>query len=339
MRRLALVAALVLAALGAGGVWLYQAWQAPGPLPAAEAVVVPRGGLADVAAALRQHGVLDRPLLFRVFAAATMARGPLHAGELPFPPGASLGEVLAVLRTARPVQHRLTIPEGLTAAQVAELIDSADTLTGNAPVPVEGSILPETYSYERDTAREQIIDRARAAMDRALDKAWEQRSANLGLSSKGEVLVLASMIERETAKPEERPLVAAVFLNRLKLGMRLQSDATVVYAASGGTGALDHAITRAELDQDGPYNTYRIAGLPPGPICMPGQASLRAATQPAASDVLYFVADGSGGHVFAHTQDDHLRNVARWRGLLRARAATPDAPPLGSVAPKGGEQP
>ena len=249
MRRLAMIAVVVLLVLGAGGWWLGQEWQAPGPLPAAQAVVVPRGSLANVAAALQRRGVVNRPLLFQVFAAATVARGPLHAGELPFPAGASLGEVLAVLRTARPVSHKLTIPEGLTAAQVAALIDAADALTGDAPVPVEGSVLPETYNYERDTAREQILDRARAAMDRALDKAWEQRAPPLGLSSKGEALVLASMIERETAKPEERPLVAAVFLNRLKLGMRLQSDATVVYAASGGMGALDHAITRAALDQ------------------------------------------------------------------------------------------
>ncbi len=301
--------------------WLRQQWTAPGPLPAAEAIVVPRGGLGDVAAALAQHGAIRSKLLFRAVALATTERGPLHAGELAFPAAASLRDVLAVLRTARPVEHHLTIPEGLTAAQVAELVDAAPALTGDAPVPPEGGILPETYDYGLGTTRERLMDRARLAMDRALDKAWAERAPGLPLANKQEALVLASMIERETAKPEERPLVAAVFLNRLRLGMRLQSDPTVIYAASGGLGVLDHPISRAELDHDDPYNTYRIPGLPPGPICMPGLASLRAATQPAASDALYFVADGSGGHAFAHSVDDHERNVAHWRGLVHARAS------------------
>ena len=292
----------------------------PGPLPVATAIVVPHGGLEQVAAELAQHGALTQPLVFRVLAIATLRDGPLHAGELLFPEQASIRQVLAVLRTARPVQHRLTIPEGLTAAQVAKLVDSADALSGEAAVPPEGSILPQTYSYERGTSREQLLDRAHGAMERALDKAWEARTPGLGLASPQQALVLASMVERETAKPDERPLIAAVFLNRLRLGMKLQSDPTVVYGASGGLGVLDHPITRSELDHDDPYNTYRIAGLPPAPICMPGQASLQAATQPASSDALFFVADGTGGHVFARTQDDHLRNVAHWREIERARA-------------------
>ena len=297
MRRVLLGLLVLAVAAGAGAAWLRQQWIAPGLLPAAEAIVVPHGGMADVAAALGQHGAIRSQLLFRAMAVATAGRRPAP----PPPP--------------RPVQHHLTIPEGLTAAQVAELVDAAPALTGDAPVPAEGAILPETYDYELATTREQLLERARVAMSRALDKAWDERAPGLPLVSKQEVLVLASMIERETAKPEERPLVAAVFLNRLRLGMRLQSDPTVIYTASGGLGVLDHSISRADLDHDDPYNTYRIAGLPPGPICMPGLASLRAATHPAASEALYFVADGSGGHAFARSEADHQQNVARWRSL------------------------
>ena len=330
-RLLALLAAGLIAGAAAASLW--QQWAAPGPLRAAEAIVVPRGGLDDVASALEQGGAIRSRLLFRAFAVATARRGALHAGELAFPAAASLRDVLAILRTARPIQHHLTIPEGLTAAQVATLVDAAPAATGDAPVPAEGAILPQTYNYELGTTREKLLDRARLAMNRALDKAWDERTPGLPLASKGEALVLASMIERETAKPEERPLVAAVFLNRLRLGMRLQSDPTVIYVASGGLGVLNHPIGRAELDHDDPYNTYRIPGLPPNPICMPGLASLRAATEPAASDALYFVADGSGGHAFAHSEDDHQHNVARWRGLLRARASATPAAASGSDQP------
>ncbi len=158
-------------------------------------------------------------------------------------------------------------------------------------------------------------------MDRALQAAWDAARTGLPLANKAEALVLASMVERETATPDERPVVAAVFLNRLAQGMKLQSDPTVVYGASGGLGVLDHPITRAELDRDDPYNTYRIPGLPPGPICMPGLAALRAATQPAATDALFFVADGTGGHAFARTLEEHARNVARWRDVEHSRQA------------------
>jgi UPF0755 protein len=323
MRPVALAALILLMVAGVGGAWLYTQFDAPGPLPAANSFVVPRGGLGEVADALAHDGVVARPVLFRLYAFVTLRDGPLHAGELAFPAGASPQQVLSILRTARPVQHRLTIPEGLTAAQVARLVDAADALTGDAPIPAEGSLLPQTYSYDRGTSREQIMDRARVAMDHALQAAWDARMPGLALANKAEALTLASIVERETAKPEERPLVAAVFLNRLAQGMKLQSDATVAYGASGGLGALDHGITRVELDRDEPYNTYRIAGLPPGPICMPGLAALRAATQPAASDMLFFVADGTGGHVFARTEDEHRRNVAHWRDIERARLPAP----------------
>ncbi len=323
MRWLALSAVAVLLLAGAAGGWLYLQLDAPGPLPRDAAVVVPRAGLEEIAAELARARAVARPLVFHVLALATTYEGPLHAGELLFPEGASLRQVLTVLRTSRPVQHRLTIPEGRTAAQVAMIVAAAEPLTGEPSVPAEGGIMPETYNYERGTTREQIMDRAHAAMDRALETAWEARLPGLPLATKEQALVLASIVEKETARASERPLIAAVFINRLRQGMKLQSDPTVVYGASGGLGSLGHPITRSELDHADAYNTYVIPGLPPSPICMPGAAALHAVTQPAASDALFFVADGTGGHVFARSQDDHLRNVAHWREIERTRALAP----------------
>ena len=321
--RAALVCFVLLAVLAGGaGLYAYRAYDAPGPLPEARAVTVPRGGLEGIAETLAREGVVDHPLALHLAAFATRGQGALRAGELEFPASASLRQVLAVLRAGRPVQHRLTIPEGLTAAQVALLVDRADALDGGVELPDEGGILPETYAYERGTPRSTVLARARAAMDRALDRAWAERDPAIPLTTADEALVLASIVERETGKPDERPHVAAVFLNRLRLGMRLQSDPTVAYVSSGGLGGLDRGLLRSELERDDPYNTYRIPGLPPEPIAMPGLASIRAVTQPAPSDDLYFVADGTGGHVFARTLEEHNRNVARWRSVERERAAS-----------------
>lgn len=323
MRAVLAVVALLAVLAGGGGWYALRIYDTPGPLPVARPVVVPRGGLDQVADALAADGVIDSPQAFRLAALATRGQGPLRAGELEFPAAASVRDVLEVLRTARPVQHRLTVPEGLTAAQVVAILERAPALDGPVVLPAEGHMLPDTYLYDRGTSRAAIVERGARAMDRALSQAWAARAKTLPLVTPQDALTLASIVERETGKPEERPRVAAVFLNRLSRGMRLQSDTTVAYAASGGLGVLDHGITRAELDRDDPYNTYRISGLPPGPICMPGAASLRAVTQPAATDDLFFVADGSGGHVFARTPEEHGRNVARWRDVERARAPKP----------------
>jgi UPF0755 protein len=312
----ALAAALVVAGLAAGGVrQARRIFVEPGPLAEARAIVVPHGRPAQLAAALHDAGAIADVSAFRAAAWWTEKQGTLHAGEFAFPAHASLAEVLTVLRTARPVQHRLTIPEGLTAAQIAAVIDRADALTGPTPPPQEGMVMPETYLYERGTPRAVVLERAERAMDQTLAAAWAGRDPALGLAGPRELLTLASLIERETARPEERGHVAAVFLNRLRGGMRLQSDASVVFAASHGGGELRRPLTRADLDAADPYNTYRNPGLPPGPIACPGAASLAAAAHPPASDDLYFVADGTGGHVFARTLDEHNRNVAKWRAL------------------------
>ena len=307
--------------------WLgARTYDAPGPLTADQDVLVPRASVDQISTVLEQKRVVDNATSFRIAALLTRGQGAIKAGELRFPARASLRTVLEVLRSSKPVQHRLTVPEGLTAAQVVLLFERAETAEGIADIPAEGSVLPETYAFDRGTARSVLMDRATRAMSRALAAAWNARAANLPLTSAHDALVLASIVERETAKPEERPRIAAVFLNRLRRGMRLQSDPTVAYGAAGGLGGLDHGITRAELERTDPYNTYRIVGLPPDPICMPGLASLRAVTQPravtAGFEEYFFVADGSGGHVFARTEEEHERNVVRWREMERFRAGS-----------------
>ncbi len=316
-----LLSVLLLAALAAGGAALYgtKRFDAPGPLPASRAIVVPHGGLAQVAESLQDQGVIDHAWQLEAAALATRGGGSLHAAELEFPAAASLREVLEILRNAKPVQHKLTFAEGLTAGQVAALVEHAPALEGEMPPVPEGSILPETYAYELGATRASLLGRAGRAMERVLDQAWSSRAPDLPLARSQDALTLASIVERETARPEERPLVAAVYLNRLRRGMKLQSDPTVVYGVSGGLGSLDHGLTRSELDRDTPYNTYRNPGLPPGPICMPSAASLQAVTHPADTDDLFFVADGSGGHVFARTEQEHQRNVTRWREVERVR--------------------
>jgi UPF0755 protein len=315
---LGLAAGLALISYNAGQMGWQRLLDDPGPLAEARDVVVPHGHLDEVAQALQAAGVVapgfrDSDWPFRLVGYLTRKAGEVHAGEFAFPANASLRTVFAVLRTGTPVQHHVTIPEGLTAPQVVAVLARAEALTGaDAPI-AEGSVLPQTYAYTWGTPRAAILARASAALDRALDEAWAHRAPGLPLASPRDALILASIVERETAKPEERPLVAAVFLNRLREGMRLQSDPTVVFSASQGMGTLDHPLTRAELDRDDAYNTYRNPGLPPGPICAPGLASLRAVLHPADSDALYFVADGSGGHAFSRTLAEHVRNVQNAR--------------------------
>ncbi len=320
MRRFLLALLLLLAGLGTGG-FLYarHAYTAPGPLAEPAQLVIPRGGITAIAAALAERQVIADPRAFLAAAWITSGEGPLRAAEYLFPARASLADVLDILRRGRPVQRRLTIPEGLTARQIAALIERAEGLAGETPAFEEGELLPETYSYQWGDTRAALVRRAEQAMTAALTEAWRQRAENLPLANPRQALILASIVERETGKAEERGLVAGVFINRLRRGMPLQSDPTVAYAAADG-GVLERPISRADLDRDHPFNTYRIRGLPPGPIASPGRDSLRAVVRPEATEFLYFVADGTGGHAFGRTLEEHNRNVARWREIERNRA-------------------
>jgi UPF0755 protein len=325
MRRLwfaLVILVLLLAGLGAGGWWYAQrAYAAPGPLAEPAQMVVPRGGLTAIAASLAERGVIADERAFLLAAWATSGQGPLRAAEFVFPAGASLRQVLDVLRTARPVQRRLTIPEGLVVGQIAAILERAEGLTGDMPRFDEGQILPETYAYQWGDTRASVVRRADQAMDAALAELWAARQPNLPLATPRQAVILASIVERETGKAEERAKVAGVFINRLRRGMPLQSDPTAAYAAADG-GVLDRPLTRADLDRDHPFNTYRTRGLPPGPIASPGRDSLRAVLNPEATEFLYFVADGTGGHAFGRTLEEHNRNVARWREIERQRNAT-----------------
>jgi UPF0755 protein len=323
--RKALLALLVLVLLaGGGGAWWARGqWRDPGPLPEPTAIVIPRGSSSEaIGAALAEKGAIRDPRVFAAAAWMTRSEGPLRAGEYLFPAQASLAQVLEVLRTARPVQRRLTIPEGLTAKQIRALVEAAPGLTGDVPELEEGGVLPETYSYQYGDTRAALMRRATQAMTATLDRLWKERAEGLPISSPREALVLASIVERETGQPAERPHVAGVFINRLRRGMPLQSDPTVAYAAADGA-PLDRALTRADLDRDHPFNTYRVRGLPPGPIASPGEESLKAVLRPMETDDLYFVADGTGGHAFARTLEEHNRNVARWRQIERQRSTQP----------------
>jgi UPF0755 protein len=302
---------------GAGLGWIgwHAAMDRPGPLPVRRNEFVPHGGSAKVADALHKAGVISSETIFRLAAWLTRGHGVLHAAELAFPAHASLRQVLVVLRTAPPVLHRLTIPEGSTAQRIVALLRDADAASGSVDAPPEGAALPQTYDYIYGTPRTALLARAEAAMGRTLAAAWADRASDLPLTSPRDALIVASIVEQETALPDERARVAAVFLNRLRLGMRLDADPTVAYAADHGAAPLGRSPTRAELDSDDPFNTYRHTGLPPGPIGSPGVASIQAVLHPADTEDLYFVANGSGGHVFSRTLEEQEKNVARWRAL------------------------
>jgi UPF0755 protein len=297
-----------------------QVYRAPGPLPEARTIVIPRGGIEGIAAALERQGVIADTRGFAIAAWLTRGQGALRSAEYTFPVHASMADVLDVLREGKAVQRRLTIPEGLTARQIAAIMARTEGMTGEAPVPEEGAVLPETYSYQWGDNRAALLRRGETAMTQALATVWADRAPGLPLSNPRDLLVLASIVEKETGTAAERARVAGVFVNRLKRGMPLQSDPTVVYVVGEGM-PLERPIPRADLARDTPYNPSRTRGLPPGPIANPGRDSLRAATRPATSNFLYFVADGSGGHAFAETLDGHNRNVARWREIERQRGS------------------
>jgi UPF0755 protein len=308
---------ITIAAVGAGLLysWGHQRFTGPGPLDERTVVLIERGsGLEAIARQLTQEGVIRSPLLFRVGARVTGQATRLKAGEYEFPAKVSPQQALQIVVSGRTVARSLTIPEGLTSHEVVARIREAPALAGEiAEVPDEGTLLPETYHYQRGDSREELLQRMRDSMNRTLAELWPERAQDLPYDSKQAAVTLASIVEKETAVPDERALVAGVFVNRLERGMRLQSDPTVRFALTEGEEDLGRALTRADWRVDHPYNTYRISGLPPGPIANPGRAALEAALNPADTEYLYFVADGTGGHAFAKTLREHNRNVADWR--------------------------
>jgi len=329
---------LAIGLLGVGVlVWSVVESRKPGPLAADKIVVIEReDDSGTIGEQLERAGVVDSALWFSAMTMLDGSRSSLKRGEYAFKAGVSLRQVEAELIAHKVVQHKLTIPEGLTSDQVVERLRDDDALVGDVKEPPrEGSLLPDTYLFERGDTRQAELTRMAKAQTKLVDEIWAKRASDLPIKSPGELVTLASIVEKETGKADERPRVAGVFVNRLQKHMRLQSDPTIVYGLVFGKGTLGHPITKAELDQPTPYNTYNIDGLPPGPICNPGRAALEAVANPMRTKELYFVADGTGGHAFAETLDQHLKNVAHWRQVEQDAKdkLAPDAAPTPTPTP------
>jgi UPF0755 protein len=332
---------LLAVVLGTAAYWANKRFEEPGPLTEDKVVNIPRGlGIRDIGELLAREGVVRDPWIFIAGAAAMKLRGAdLKFGEYQFAKGASPREVADTMVEGKVVQHQVTIAEGLTSEQIVARLLENDKLTGTIrEIPREGSLLPDGYRFTRGTTREDIIKRMQAAQARVLKEAWDRRAADLPVKNPAELLILASIIEKETGKADERTRVAAVFVNRLKNKMKLESDPTIIYGLVGGKGSLGRGILRSEIRQPTPYNTYVIEGLPPGPIANPGRAAIEAAANPARTKELFFVADGTGGHAFSETYEQHQKHVAKLRGLEKdARDAAAEA--AASVAPASTQTP
>jgi UPF0755 protein len=321
---------------GVGAVFADRAVRAPGPLAADKVVYIQQGSDSDqIIDQLQTQGVIDSPFLFTLTLFVEGARSKLKAGEYLFKQNASLQEVIDALVSGKAILHSLTIPEGLTSQQAVERLRESDLLVGDIrEIPREGALLPETYKFQRGDSRDKLVQKMAHDQKVMLEEIWRRRSPDLPLTSPGELVTLASIVEKETGKADERPRVAAVFINRLKKHMRLQSDPTIVYGLVGGQGALGRPLTRNDIDTASAYNTYVIDGLPPGPIANPGRAAMEAVANPSRTQDLYFVADGTGGHVFADSLDAHNRNVQRWRQIEQTAKPKP-ANPAATGAPAG----
>ena len=304
---------------------LAAVWSFAGPGPKAKdgeftAVVLERGaGVGRISDTLKDAGVISSAGLFNLAARLTGAASQLKAGEYEIASGASMASVLADVRAGRVVRRLVTIPEGWTSGMVVDALNRVVVLTGDVAEPPEGSILPDSYEIQRGETREALIRRMQAAHDEVMAELWPKRQPGLPYSTQAEAVTLASIVEKETGVASERPRVAAIFVNRLRKGMLLQTDPTIIYGLTKGR-PLGRGIRASELAADSPWNSYKVAGLPPGPIANPGRASLEAVLNPPSTNELFFVADGTGGHAFATTYEEHQRNVARWRQIERERA-------------------
>jgi UPF0755 protein len=311
-------------ALGLALLWALWTYQGPGPgavRGASTNVILRQGaGVGEIGSTLRRAGVIRSSEVFVAAAQMTGAARHLKAGEYEFASHASMASILGKVRDGKVVRHFVTVPEGVTSETVTDILMKADFLTGAAPIAPEGAVLPETYEVRRGDDRSSVLQRMMDARDRLLATLWDRRRAGLPYQAPDQAVTLASIVEKETAKGDERPRIAAVFINRLAKGMRLESDPTIIYGLTHGK-PLGHGIRVSEVNSQTPYNTYQIAGLPPTPIGNPGRASLAAALDPPVTSELFFVADGNGGHVFASTFEEHMKNVDKWRAHEQAAKA------------------
>jgi UPF0755 protein len=310
------VAAIAVAAL----VTVYLLWWSPGPRPGPHDIIVDEGStVASVGRQLEKEGAIPGSartfyLMARIFGSSD----PIQAGEFEIPKGASASSILDLLQHGKPLQRLITVTEGMPSIIVTEKLAANRYLTGPMPDVSEGSLLPDSYSYQRGEQRSAVVKRMQQAMAKALAQLWPKRNGRCPVRTQDQAVTLASIVEKETGKPAERQMIAGVYCNRLRIGMKLDADPTVIYPITKGK-PLGRRIKRSELHSDDPYNTYTHAGLPPGPIANPGKDSIAAVLNPAETKALYFVADGTGGHVFAETLAEQQANVKRWYAIRRAR--------------------
>jgi UPF0755 protein len=307
----------------AGVFYLHSEYTAPGPLAENKVFVVEQGQSAsEIGTALERGGIISNGRIFATMAQLTGQRTRLKAGEYEMPGAASMQQVMALIASGKAITYKISIPEGFTSEMAVGRVNANEVLTG-PPVmaPPEGSILPDTYVFRRGMTRQKLVEDMQTAQTKLLDELWARRVPVPAIATKEQAVTLASIVEKETAVPEERPVIASVFINRLNKGMRLQSDPTIIYGIVGGRGRLDRALTRTDIETTTAYNTYRINGLPPGPIANPGRAAIEAVLNPTPTEHLYFVADGTGGHAFATTLEEHNRNVRKWRQIAGNAAA------------------
>jgi UPF0755 protein len=341
----AVITIILVLMIGGGGVYVYgkKMLESPGPLAEDKTVNIPaRSKTRDIAETLQREGVIDvNPWAFLGATFALKASSELKPGEYAFQKNASLRDVIGIIVEGKVVQHAVTVPEGLTSEQIVARLSDNDIFAGSIKeIPREGTLLPETYKFPRGTTRDQVIARMQQTQKRVLAEIWERRNADIPIKTPEQLVTLASIVEKETGKADERTRVAAVFVNRLRQRIKLQSDPTIIYGLVGGKGTLGRPIKRSEIQQPSPYNTYVVDGLPPGPIANPGRASLEAAANPARTRDLFFVADGTGGHAFTETYDQHQKNVAKLRTMEKQLqndtvepADDPSPPPAAAGAP------
>jgi UPF0755 protein len=315
-RLLIAVAVIVLAAL----VGIYTLWWAPGPKPGPHDVIIKEGTtIRSVSRQLANEGAIPGSArTYYVMARLFGSSDPIQAGEFEIPKGMGGASILDLLQHGKPLLRLITVTEGMPSITVQEKLASSPYLTGPTPQIAEGSVLPDSYGFERGNARAGVVKQMQAAMTKTVAQLWPKRSNACPVATPDEAVTLASIVEKETAKPAERPLIAGVYCNRLRIGMALDADPTVIYSVTKGK-PLGRRILKSELRSSDPYNTYTHAGLPPGPIANPGKASIEAVLHPAQTKALYFVADGTGGHVFADTLAEQNANVAKWYAIRRQR--------------------